>query len=106
MAVTIAYTYNQERNDGLREIEGTVTMTADHTAAGMTMDISAKLSGSPKVKIEGNLGYVADHNKGTASAGKILVYEAGADADALDAVANSTDISNIVFAFSAVGTAV
>lgn len=106
MAVTIAYTSSCERNDGLREIRGTVTFDASYPTGGETFNISAKLSGSPKVDCEGDGGYVAMHDGGTAAAGKIEMYEAGADAAALDEVANTTDLSNIVITFCAVGTAV
>jgi len=104
MAVTVAVTYESEGIMGPKAIAGTLTMDADYdaTSGGIVADLSDYLSGTVVVVPACNLGYVPEHS-GTAAAGKIQVYEAGADGAALDEVADSTDLSNIVFKFHAMG---
>jgi hypothetical protein len=58
---------------------------------------------SPNVILGGDDGYEAQHNRGTAAAGKVLLYEAGADAAALDEFANAGDASGVILTFIALG---
>lgn len=108
MSVTIAVTKSVELPNGERLIAGTMTPDSSWLAAGEVFDLSSYLSGSPLVIME-STAVTYKHDKGTASAGKILAYYADYDAGAdgiLIAVADATDISAQVANFIAIGKAV
>ena len=106
MAVTIAVTDSNDQTNGARRICGTITFDASYPTGGEVCDFSSYLAelldGNLQLGCKGS-GYVPQHDGGSVSAGKVLLYEAGADAAALDEVANTTDVSNIVAWFNAVG---
>lgn len=107
MAVTVSVTITQDLQGGGRLVAGTGTMDADYdaTSGGVAMDLSAYFDGSPVVDCGAGLGgYVMRHNLGTATAGLVQCFEAGADGAPLDEIADSTDLSNVTFGFTAVGT--
>jgi hypothetical protein len=106
MAVTIDVTSGCELGSGERMIRGSITFDSSYPTGGETVDLSTYLSGSPTVIVNGLGGYVAQHDGGTAAAGKVLLYEAGADAAALDEFGNAADASAIVCPFVAIGLAV
>ncbi len=106
MAVTITVQHSCELPNGARQIDGTVTFDSSYPAGGEVFDISAYLSGSPNVRCSGDDGYEIQHDRGTAAAGKLLAYEAGADTAPLDEVTATTDLSAVICYFQAVGTAV
>ena len=106
MAVTISVSSACELGNGERLIRGTITFDSSYPTGGETVDLSTYLSGSPTVILNGSGGYVAQHDQGTAAAGKVLLYEAGADAAALDEFGNAGDASAIVCPFIAQGLAV
>lgn len=68
-----------------------VTPDSSWLAVGESLDLTTYVSNIETVHIEADIGgYVWAYDR---SAKKILAYEAGADGTALDAVADSTDLS-------------
>jgi hypothetical protein len=77
-----------------------------YLTGGITVAFSAATlsTGSPTVVFDGATGgYLAVHSRGTAAAGKLLLYEAGADAAALDECANAADHSAAIVNYILIG---
>ena len=83
MATTVSVTSVCELPNGERMIRGTGTLDASYAAGGEVIDLSTWFTGSPTVLVGGDDGYEVQHDRGTAAAGKLVAYEAGADAAAL-----------------------
>ena len=108
MAITIAAANSCELPNGSRQVIFTVTFDNSYAAGpGEVFDVSAWFSGSPDVNPGGgDDGYVIQHDRGTAAAGVLIVYEAGADGAALDEVAGTTDLSALIAKVTVTGTPV
>lgn len=103
MAMTVSGVTTSALPGGYVLVAGKATGSNVYLTGGETMDISAYVGGSPIVVMGGDDGYVAQHNRGTSAAGKVLLYEAGADAAALDEFANAGDASDVICTFMAIG---
>ena len=78
-----------------------VTPDSSWLAAGESLDLTAYVANVETVHIESDIGgYVWAYDR---SAKKVLAYEAGADGAALDAVADSTDLSGQTLYISVTG---
>jgi len=106
MALTISITSVDDKNNGDVEISGTVTFDSSYPTGGEVFDISDYISAIKSANFSGDDGYVIQHNRGTPAAGVLLAYEAGADAAALDEVADTTDLSSLISYFAVIGTGV
>lgn len=105
MAATVSAVQVSPLPGGNVLVAGLATLSANYQAAGETMDLSSYLlsSSSPVIVLGGDDGYVPQSDRGTAAANTIQLFEAGADAAALDEVANSTDTSAVICTFVAIG---
>jgi len=95
MAATLSLTYSRLPGGG-KIAYGTATLSNVYLTGGETMDVSSEFAGSPIVLSGGDDGYVVRHDRGNASAGKLIAYAANggaAAAAALVQVANATDLS-------------
>jgi len=105
VALTISATHSTELPSGARQVAFTVTFDSSYPTGGEVFDVSTWFSGSPHVNPGGgDDGYVIQHDRGTAAAGVLLAYEAGADGAALDEVANTTDLSAVICHVVVIGT--
>ena len=110
MAVTISSVVETPLPGGQKMIHGLVTFDSSYPTGGETFDLSSYFlstatSATFTVVPGGDDGYVCQHDRGTVSAGKLLLYEAGADAAALDEVGNASDMSSVICPFIAIGPA-
>lgn len=101
---------------GEKMIRGTFLMSSTYATGGDTLDLSnhLKASGYPTVTCDGGAGYVAQHNKGTAAAGKVLLYQNVLNTNTMNGVDLNTplyqvhsgaDLSAINVGFYAIGPA-
>lgn len=105
---TITVNFQSELPGGCRIIAGIMTMTNTYVTSGtnneMVLSSYFLSSSSPMVVFTGaTTGYMPVHNNGTAAAGKVLLYEAGADGAGLDEFANAGDASGLNAMFIAMG---
>lgn len=108
MAWTFSKTEYTHLPGGGCEVTGTITGPALYTSGGETVTgLSTYIlsTDSPTVQLTGQDGYVLQWDQGTCSAGKVLAYEAGADAAALDECAVNTVLSACVGTLTARGQA-
>jgi len=106
MAATVSSVIVSPLPGGTVLVSGLATLSANYQAAGETMDLSSYLTGSPIIVMSGDDGYVPQSDRGTAAANTIQLYEAGADAAALDEVANGTNVAAVICTFHAHGLSV
>ena len=108
MAITISVTQSTNLPGGFRLISGTVTFDDSYPTGGETMDLSSYLlsTSSPTVIINGDDGYVIQHDRGTAAAGKLIAYGTGsANKAALTQQDATTNLSTVICPFTAIGQA-
>ena len=106
MSLTIALVSSSEMPNGHRQATFIFTFDASYPAGGEVRDISSWFSGSPDLVGQGgDDGYVIQDDRGTAALGKVLAFEAGADAAALDEVTATTDLSAVIVKATYVGVA-
>lgn len=70
-----------------------ITFDSSYPTGGEALDLTTYVSNIETVGIEVSGGYVFQYDR---SNKKVLAYEAGADAAALDEVANATNLSSTV----------
>ena len=106
MSLTITNNWNQPLTGGARLCSFTVTFDNSYPTGGETFDISGYFQGSPDVQVTGDDGYVIEHDRGTAAAGKLVArygdYDATADGALID-VANTTDLSAVIVKVLVIG---
>ena len=106
MTMTFTVVEKCELPSGARMVTGTVTCSEEYTTSGEILTgLSTYIlsTDSPTVMLCGQDGYVLQWDAGTCAAGKVLAYEAGADAAALDEVAASTNLGAVVGQVIAIG---
>ena len=112
MAATLSSVKTTPLMGGYTMVSGLATGSSTYLTGGETMDLSAYIlsSTSPIVMVgnsgQATVGYVGAHNQGTAAAGKVLFFEAGADSAALDEFANAGNAAVINVPFIAIGQTV
>lgn len=88
-------------------VHGTVTFDNLYVTGGETLDLSSYIlsTDSPTVLLNGDDGYVARHDRGTAAAGTVLLYyDIASSTNAASAqVAVNTDVSAVICPFVAIG---
>lgn len=111
MAITFSSVLVTPLPGGRVMVDGLATCGADYVSTGEVADLSTYIkAGSTNATFRmipspGDDGYVPQHSRGTSNAGVIFMYEAGADAAALDMVADNTNLAAVVFPFVAIGPA-
>lgn len=106
MAATITLGCATPLPGGYVLVTGTATGSSTYLTNGEVLDLSSYIlsTSSPIVTCGCSAdGYVGAHNAGTATAGKILFYEAGADGAALDEFANAGNAVAVTVPFIAIG---
>jgi len=88
--------------DGSSLITGTITMDSSYPTGGESLAslFATYLSSVVHLQAGLNGGYVPEWDSAN---GKLLVFEAGADGAALDEVADTTDLSAVVFPVMVMG---
>jgi len=109
MAITLSSVIASPEIGGTVLVSGLATFDSLYATGGEVMDLSSYIlsTASPIVTLNGDDGYVAKHDRGTAVAGKVLLYysPAGNSAAALTQVAANTNAVAVVCTFFARGTA-
>jgi hypothetical protein len=96
-AFTYAKTDSCELPNGNRLVTGTAAGPEVYITGGGVLDVSADFSGSPKVFINGDDGYVIQHDRGTAAAGELLVYMTNSAANgAMLELTNAANLANVL----------
>lgn len=95
MAASITINHKLTTADGCKIMLADVTFDSSYPTGGETLTAANFSVGAIKALTGGmNGGYVPEWD---ATNGKLLAFEAGADAAPLDEVANTTDLSAVVF---------
>lgn len=104
MATSVTVSSTRELPNGLRELTCIADLGDVYLTGGSTVDLSAYLSGSPRVTgfMDTTGVYIAAHDHGTAAAGKFITMVLANGTQ----VANAFNLSGIVGTFIAVGAAV
>ena len=91
---------------GERYIRGTVTFDTLYASGGEALSLTTYFSAStyPTVLCGVDDGYVASHDRGTASAGKILLWRGGIANAVLQACATNANTYAVIVPFLAIGT--
>lgn len=106
MAITLSSVNVSPLGSGLVVVCGLATFDSSYAGSGgEVMDLSAYFDGSPIVIANGDDGYVVQHNRGTAAAGKLIAYLQDTDGGPLIEVTATTDLSAVICPFVAFGTA-
>ncbi|MEE9366915.1 MAG: hypothetical protein V3W44_09535 [Dehalococcoidales bacterium] len=106
MAATVANVKVLWSVGGGLAISGRATLSATYLTGGETLDLSSYFQGSPLVIPTGDDGYVIEHDRGNAAAGKLLARFANGGAAAgaaLIELTNAVDTSAVICSFIAVG---
>lgn len=110
MAVTITISTENPlgAQDGSGELtlRGTVTFDSSYAGSGgETVDLSTYLAStsSPTVIFGGDDGYVIQHNRGTAAAGKAVVYKSAGSVAAMTEATAAISLSDVISPFIALG---
>ena len=104
MAASFTVTYQGEGTSGYRMIAGTCTIGV-YITDGVDADLSDYFSGSPVVMLGHDDGYLVEHNRGTAAAGKIICRVSNSTANStFPQESNATNLANVVVFFQAFGT--
>ena len=107
MGLTVSITARGYFPSGEAYVRGTATFDTLYATGGETLDLSSYMSGSayPTVLCIGDDGYVPVHNRGTATAGKIMLYRGGVANAVLSQAAANTNGAAVVIGFLAIGAA-
>lgn len=101
---------------GEKLVRGKANPTSSYAAGGEGLNLSNFLlsTGSPTVVCSGADGYVCEHDQGTATAGKLVMYQNLLNTDTVNGVAANTalyqchtglDVSGVNVVFCAIGKA-
>jgi hypothetical protein len=92
MALTVAQLGRTNVAGNRLSVALKITPDSSWLAAGEALDLTTYVSNIETVHIENPGGYVFNYDRANK---KLLAYEAGADAAALDAVADATNLSSL-----------
>jgi len=106
MAITVSNVVQSPLFGGRVLVAGNFTFDNVYLVGGLVMDLSAYFlsSSTPIVTVSGDDGWMVSSTRGTAAAGKVIVFGSG-DTNAAVCVeaAVSTDLSAVIGTFIAVG---
>lgn len=104
MALTIAAQSVCELPNSHRLVVFRVTFDSSYPSGGETFDISTWFGGSPfMVGASGDDGYVIEHDRGTAAAGKLIARVSGTTDAPLNDEGNATDMSAVIATVTMIG---
>lgn len=105
MSLTKSFTAAGFMPSGEAYVRGTATFDTLYATGGETLDLSSYISSAtyPTVVCIPDDGYVAVHDRGTASAGKILLYRGGVANAVLSQETVNTNAAAVVIGFLAIG---
>jgi hypothetical protein len=105
MGLTVSITARGYMPSGEAYVRGTATFDSLYATGGEVLDLSSYMQGAAYPTVLCNLddGYVPAHDRGTATAGKIMLYRGGVANAVLSQAAANTNAIAVVIGFLAIG---